>query len=284
MLTNLESDASEVEGLGLLSVFPEGESYEVFLYPTDIDKDIPLRFGTNPLFTVYKLGQLSDPKAGISLVQRTLKNQLAVSIDGYILTDLNGINEFKRFFGSDFKFGNIDPIFDPHNLLKIKETLILLRKYLRTDLTTPEIFKILNFMRATRKDKQNFTKIDKGEFLDKVFLDSLRRADFSETKIALEGKSMVVLNGTDVGGLASDYSRFITNIGADLFAVDNAQKRYEKSIIIAQDLSSETLMRVSKTLGISDIRKKHEDLLIDEPAILRADIAIILGFDKAAEL
>jgi len=283
-LSDLKSNSADIESLGILTLFPEGESFEVFTIPTEIDIEIPLRFGINPLFTVYKLGQLSDPPAGIALVERTLRNHLAIDTDGYVLTDVKGMEKIDELLGEEVSLKNADSLFKLSHIPEIPELISLVRDYVRTDLTTREIFKVLGYLRGVRDDKQIFTEITKGEFMDQVYIDDYRRSSFSETNLALEGESILMLNGTDTGGLARRYSRFLTNIGADIFAMDNAVKRYENSLIIADNTESYTVGRVSEVLGISDVRKKHEDQLIEEPDLLRADIAVILGFDKSGEL
>ena len=90
----------------------------------------------------------------------------------------------------------------------------------------------------------------------------------------------MILNGTQVPGLAATAARFISNLGADVLNVANAPtQEYKLSILIAKE-KTYTVKRLADLFDVLDFRST--EVLTNDPFLnhfQRADIVIILGQD-----
>ena len=103
------------------------------------------------------------------------------------------------------------------------------KESVRTNLTLRELFDIYSFTRSLPQDrilKRNVsgTYLDNPHLLDEEFQD----LTFDST-LSKEKKSIAVLNGTNVPGVAKFASRVIKNAGGRVVAVGNTKETYEES-------------------------------------------------------
>ena len=104
------------------------------------------------------------------------------------------------------------------------------------------------------------------------------------SNISNEKKTISVLNGTSVSGVATLSSRVISNIGGRVVAIENASSEYSNTLIISDDLDSETVAYIKKSFGIDRVYTKQEASFVREDAMSRSDIIVVIGFDLADRL
>src|SRR3989338_5243729 len=104
-----------------------------------------------------------------------------------------------------------------------------------------------------------------------------------DSNSAIEKKSVAILNGTDVSGIAWFGKRIAENMGIRVIASGNAFGKYDESMIIADILDSQTVGYLKRFFNINKVVLK-ENSEVNESVINRADITIIIGLDKANNL
>jgi hypothetical protein len=82
----------------------------------------------------------------------------------------------------------------------------------------------------------------------------------------------VILNGTDIGGLASRTAEMLVNRGYDVLDVGNADKKTGTTLILDHRGQSRRAQRVAEALGLGAISAAPDG---DNPA----DVTVILGGD-----
>ena len=123
------------------------------------------------------------------------------------------------------------------------------------------------------------TYIENPGLLDEELLDLT-----FDSIISREKKSIAILNGTSISGVANYGSRLVNNIGGRVVAVGNTQNDYEKSVIISDDPTTESTQILQKIFKIENIISDFEAGKFNESEIDRSDITIIFGLDFAKSL
>ena len=67
-------------------------------------------------------------------------------------------------------------------------------------------------------------------------------------------------------------------------AVNNTEKYYDKSVIVADDIDSKTVVYLSRVFQIPIIIKKDASHSLSEREIDRSDVTVIFGFDTSGDL
>jgi hypothetical protein len=106
------------------------------------------------------------------------------------------------------------------------------------------------------------------------------------SEIAKEKKTIAVLNGTDLSGVATLGSRVIKNMGGRVVAIENALDKgnYPNTVLIVDDMNFKTVSYIKKSFNISTVYTKEESPFTKESSIDRSDITLILGFDLANQI
>jgi len=123
----------------------------------------------------------------------------------------------------------------------------------------------------------------KDFFNTSEFDNSIREFTY-ESFLAKERKNISVLNGTESPGLAAFGTRVISNFGGRVVSTQNTSKTYDKSVIIADDINSQTVSFLSRVFKINSIISKEEALGFLESEIDRSDVVVIFGFDTLGDL
>lgn len=92
---------------------------------------------------------------------------------------------------------------------------------------------------------------------------------FKDSVVVDEQKSIEIINGTDVTGLAGDVGQTIKNVGGNVVSIKSGNEQ-DKSFLYATT-SSETVSRISKIVGVKPTIKENLSSI--------ADIQIVLGSD-----
>jgi len=241
----------------LAMIFANTETEEIFVFEIDPEYkiDLPGRFGTEEVSKVLALSEFSGESA-----QKTFEKLFAHRIDRYILFD----NKLHDTLYPFLTRGECDGVMRFSTLREMVSSL-------DTSFSFSEYYDFYRFYKTV-----NSTNIHQMsmEGVD----DSIREINF-ESNVALERKSIAVLNGTSVSGLAAYGSRAIENMGGRIISMGNTTENFENSVIVTDDMESETFKEIVTFFNIKNVLPKESALFIDESEVNRADITVIFGFD-----
>lgn len=239
------------------------------------------------------LQSYSNPAQNMDLLLEIISENLALPIDGYLVTDQKGLNvinadiRYDRAQGIEEGFGDWQrALFSWRNLLHLKRLKTDLYQYLWTDFSPQEIFALLWGVRTINsqdlsffeiKDnltlEQNLPQTGKVVTIDTDAFDLLASKNFSEDAIQNERLTIEILNSTKISGLALETARLIKNMGGEVIEVGNqSQEKTETYIEVFVDKPENyyTLARLAQILNCTVVNGNPEDQL-------RAQIRIVLG-------
>ncbi len=250
----------------LSMVFFDKKNNKLIRYKVDpnITMDIPGKFGEEPLFNVFALGSLNSENeilGGMGLMGESMSKMFGYKVDRYLLLDSTLESNMNELFST----GNLG--------LKLGPA--------KTDLTLSEFYGLVKFINSLPSDRLIEKTVDSASMANAnyEFLDSEIRDLTFDSFVASERKSIAILNGAKLPGLASVASRYIENMGGRVVSVGNADKIYEKSMLIVDDKGSETVKKIVHSFGVTNVVTKGEiDLL--ESEISRSDIVLLFGLDS----
>lgn len=265
------------QNLGLQSLGSQSHRYFILNLPVLAEVDLAERFGLGNLAKAFILGNLQEDRRGIKLVQETVFKQLALYSDSYVLVDSKGLSEFKGMFGEvdlkDFK-NNI-----PATKIYLNPSFVrFLETRVKTNLSVPEIFRVLNFVRGVDTANAKVFEINEETFIDKELFDNFWKSYVVSSIVSEENSRVLVLNAAEVSGLALWGGRVVENSGMTLLGVGNTEKKYEKSFLVVSDLESKTSQQLSRVFGIFTI-KERDAVKSEDAMFLRGDIVVVLGLD-----
>lgn len=250
---------------------------KVTLYdlPVDHNFEIPGKFGSENLSKMFALGGLNSEmslESGSLTISRAIFKLFGFRSDKYILVS----SEHESFFDSLWRSGGFI------NLLKVGR-LTNLEDALLTNMNLKEIYNLLSFIDTLPRDR---IVDDKAPlcFCDTQNFDDLVRDLTLESEVSLEKKNIAILNGTNYSGLASFGARVVRNIGGRVVAIDNTERFYDNSYIVADDINSKTVEFLSSVFKIDNIIQKEQSHSFNENEIDRSDVVVIFGFDTSGDL
>lgn len=267
-----DSDStSKIESISLVLIDKKGKKVKIYKFPGNLVINAHGRFGNEEVSKLLMLGSLEGAKE-TELTKQTIQDFLGINVDRYI------------YIGQDIK----QPVYelftkgDGSGLMSL-ESLRTISRSLKTDMKVNELYVVYKYITGLPSDRfftYNLSQsdVDNSTSLDEDIRDMTLNSDF-----AAEKKSVAVLNGTDVSGMAGIASRFVENMGGRVVALGNASKQYQESILVVDDKQSLTAQSIKRYFGISKVITKNDAKDIYEGEIDRADISIIIGFDIANE-
>jgi len=233
---------------------------------------VPLGFGGHQLKEVYSLGALTKPQANLDLTSQTVRNLLALPIDGYIVTDDAGLGRIDRSLG------------DGLGMIRLLPNLLTeIRRQIKTNLTFPTLLRVGQMIWSARSGGESWN-LSQEELFDWQHLDLELQKHFTDSKIVEERLKIQILNGTEESGLATHVARYVKNLGGDVIIVGNAdQPDLRQSFLVTSQEDSYTVRRLIEVLQIEEVRRPEADRPLDEVGE-RADLTIILGLDSFRNL
>ena len=245
--------------------------YEI---PVSLVIDVPGRFGEEPFSNIIALGNLegADLAYSANLVSKSVFKLLAFPVDRYMLVDGRGESAAKSLFNGDLR------VSEEHLSVEfVKESI-------RTNFTFRELFNTYTFANSLPKDRIISKELTESYIENPSVLDEeLKDLTFDST-LSREKKSISVLNGTNTPGAASFGARVVNNAGGRVVAVGNTRSAYHESVIVVDDMTSESTRIVSNLFGIDEIVLDSDAREFDEGEISRSDITVIFGLDFAESL
>lgn len=277
LLITLE-DANEptslIEELSVITLNASENEIFVVKLLLEVEVVVPQGFGGHKLKEVYSLGALTKPQANLDLTAQTVGKLLAVPIDGYIVTDDDGLGQIGQYLGDGLRMIRLLP-----NLFTE------LRRSLKTNLTFPSLLRVGQFLWSARSS-EDVWEISEEELFDWQHLDLKLQKHFLDSRIVEERLKIQVLNATEKSGLATHVSRYVKNLGGDVIIISNFDRtdlRQSFIVLPGADLEeSHTVQRLMEVLQIEEVGPPATQAELSEAlrAGERADLTIILGLDS----
>jgi len=164
----------------------------------------------------------------------------------------------------------------PHLFFNVQDSL-------KTDFSSGELWRFYTFLNHLSLENLAFLEFEPSYLKDSRPLDEEIRNITFDSDVAFEAKDVAILNGTDISGVATFGGRVVKNIGGRVIAADNARRSYDKTLLVADDSSSETVNYISRFFDIEQVVTKNA-VGLEENVLERADITLILGFDIVEKL
>lgn len=260
--------------LAILSLNPKTQRAVVFNIPEQTYLEVPKSFGWWQMGSVYKLGQENSTNGGF-LIKLAASKLLGLPIDGVII--IKNTQASGQFL---------------QTLHKNPLSVLALFQDIQSDLTLPELIKVVTKFSSVRNDK--FSSIDlyssditQSKLLpdssrvlgvDEVKLDLYIRDKMADSHFLDEGKTVAIYNSTKHSGLAQEAARMVTNMGGNVIVVTNSDNQVEDSVVILQQKMGETPARLTQIFAPQCLHQKCET---QDQKVLnsRAQISIVLGED-----
>ena len=247
-------------------------NYEI---PVLAQIDVPGKYSIEPFSNILALGSLNDTDmllGGANLVNLSILKLFGFPVDRFVLVDHSYEQYLDNLVNGETAFSMLDI-----DLSKFKSSL-------KTNLTLKEfadLYKFSNSLPYDRIVKKTLTEsyIENTSLIDDELLDVTFSGNISK-----ENLSIAVLNGTTESGVANFGARVVRNMGGRVVAVGNAYNDHVKSLIIANDPSSNTVRLLAHALNIEDVLSIEDASDYIESEISRADMTIIVGLDLALSL
>lgn len=273
--------------LWVLNYDPKKKKTVLLKIPKDTLIGVPKGYGNWLVGSIYDLGQEENPPIGGELLKGSLSNLLGLPIDGVIVT--------RRQDNEDLH-GNKDLDELTHDFKTSPLSLLTFFSEFKSDLTPLEIIKLYQAISTTREDKivnldlentdltQSLLLPDSTRVLgfDTVNIDLFVRENMADETFLQEAKTIAIYNGTDHPGLGSRVSRIVTNLGADVVIVTNAEKNSRKTKVLGEKTSS-TFVKLAQIFATDCLKN---DCQSKDPKIKssRADLSILIGEDYSESL
>ncbi|MFH1899183.1 MAG: LytR C-terminal domain-containing protein [Patescibacteria group bacterium] len=273
---NISANPVVVKKISFLIFDKQNQKVSIYNVPTHIKFEIPGRFGNEEFSKMFALGAMNSENAlvsGTDLINRSIFKLFGFKVDRFLLAD----SSQEAFFDKLWKEGGSINIFNLKSVSNFQNTL-------QTNLSLREFNNLLSLINSLPQDRIIDSTNTPKNFNDTSAFDENIKDETYESYVAQEKKNIAILNGTNFNGLATFGSRVVKNIGGRVVAVNNSEKFYEKSIIVAQDPNSKTVAFLSRVFKIPTIIQKEEARSFNENEIDRSDVTVIFGFDTSGDL
>jgi hypothetical protein len=257
---SLEASPIRTEAMSLVFLDQKSSQVYVFDIDTEMEIDVAGKFGMERLSKILALSSMEESGINPDLALRTIEDLFAHKIDRYVVVGSDLHTQMSGFWNDGVC----------KDVLKF-DTLKLMNSSLKTDMSFSEYYDIYRFYKSLPAG--NLVKYGTSN------LDVHVREINIESRVALERKSVAVLNGTDLPGLASFGARVVENLGARVVSVGNADTNYESSMLVGDFPDSLTAQKIMDFFDIDETLPKESALFIEDSEVTRADITLIFGVD-----
>lgn len=278
-LDDIKDTASKVNKLYLYKISPKNARSIIIEIPVNA---VSAGFYTDATLVsdLYFLGNSNDESRGVTNLKKLILKNFAVSVDSYILYDGDTLKQL-----SDLNI-NINRNDIPNSIrytsfLNVSKIFEILRKHIKSDLSSVEFFKIVTDTKNLSQSEFKFISILSSDFTDTNKFDNLW-LNYNNLELNLNYRNtVIVLNSTETPGLALWGSRIVKNIGASVIDVGNQTETENETVIYTNNFDLPLVSYLSNILKIKKI--KHTKDYIKDPFLAsRADVLIIMGKDTAS--
>lgn len=144
---------------------------------------------------------------------------------------------------------------------------------IKTNLTVPDFIRIFLFTRSVSRSDIDIKDISTS--LNPLEVDKIISQYIRDSQIEKEGRSIEIVNGTDVSGLGNRLARFVTNMGGEVVLVSTSDKLQDTSSISYAGKRTYTIEKLGRVLTFKEIQKNEKSI---------ADITIVIGRDSLSGL
>ena len=271
-----------------LAVFSYDSKLNQALYliiPENTMLDVPFGYETFQAASVYKLGELDRKRGGGRLLDKSIENTFGIVLDGFYVFDVSAYSKLpqtntevielkKKYFSLRGLFTSLINLFNNQSIdtnLSFMDKLHLWNTLRRLRLDQIAVYDPdkMGLLADTKLPDNTTVKIvDKDlydAFFDEYFYDSPVRSE----KITIE-----VVNATNQERVASQFSRLMEGIGANVIIKSTADKVEDYNCRLY--LNAEKLKRSSIVAKLMAIYKCNIESGNDNTSA-HADIKVILG-------
>lgn len=276
VVKDLDSDPVVVKKVHFMIFNKNNKKLSIYDLPVDKDFSLPGKFGNEILSRVFALGSLnSDDKSlsGANYINRSILKLFGFKVDKFLLID----EDHEAFFDSLWRNGDVLSVKSLRDVAGLDGSF-------KTDIDIREFYDLMSFIKSLPSDRVVDDKNFPASFENTVMFDNSIREITFDSVVAKEKKNISVLNGTNFSGLASFGTRVIENYGGRVVATNSTARTYDKSVIITDDISSQTTGFLSRVFKIDNIVSKEHAGVYLENEVDRSDVVVIFGFDSSDNL
>ena len=261
-----------VERVSFVLVDKEAKKAYEYEIPLSLTVDVPGKFGVESFEKILALGLVSggDIRIGAGLLIKAVEKLFGYKVDRYIVQEEGTRLSFQKFLEGrmslmDFEAGDI----------------VQFGLATKTDFSISELYEIYRTVGFTSASGYEPKRFAEDFYSDSYKIDTEMRNISLGSQIAAERKSVAILNGTQIPGLAILGARAAGNMGAEVIVEKNARAFYDKSILVVDSQDSETAMVLGGFFNIDIVLTKEEAAYLSEDEAARADVTVIIGLDTA---
>ena len=276
VVDDFEANPIHLEKLNFVILDKNANKVLIFNVPLDLEVNLPGRYADMPINKIFALGGLNSEdklKGGIDLLNTTLFKIFGFAVGDYVLVEdplSHNVDRLVYEGKSIFPFGGM--------------SISDMKSAFDTSLSLKSFYQIQKFLGTLPADRFIRATISALQVSNPAFLDDMFEDMTLSSNIALEKKTVSVLNGTNLSGIAALGSRVIKNMGGRVVSIENATDQYSNTVLITDDLDSQTVAYIKKAFNIDRVYTKSDAPFVKESAISRSDITLILGFDLATRV
>lgn len=267
---NLNLVYKNEEKVSFIVIMPGEKKVLILEIPANTFMEVPGGFGSWEVRSIFGLGE-NDAK-GAKLLKNSISSFFGLPVDGFVQTRKTQTTNLGNLDSQSWLPLNKNPF-----------SFISWVGRMNTDLTLFEAIRLYILLQQIRFDKieiidlqsisvlENATLSDGSEiYLPGARLELFISENLLDPGIKNEQKTIAVLNGTNIPGLAQKYSRLISNLGGNVVISDNTSEKYKHSLVFGEKSLTEN--------RLSQIFNSRYAILDTKPAS-RAQITVILGED-----
>jgi len=247
----------------------------VYTIPAEYKFDIAGKYGVEEISKVLALGALNSQNPledGSKVLKNSILKIFGFKVDRFLLASKNSRALFDDLLGNGSFL----------DLLRLRDFLEVHDEF-KTDLSLEEFYSLFTFVKSIPNDRLIARTLSQNDFEDSTVIDSSYEDISLNSYLSSESKSISVLNGTDISGVASLGARVVKNMGGRVVALGNSDRTYSEGVLVCDDLNSETCKFLRRVFNINKVVEKSENY-VQEHEVDRSDIVVILGFDTSGEL
>jgi len=137
-----------------------------------------------------------------------------------------------------------------------------------------DLYFVYSFAGSVDSKDRKELKINSLSELDKEIRDI-----YIDSELGVLSPAITIVNATNTNGLGKKYTRLVTNLGGRVIDTTNGDEILKESMVIYKD-KSENIQFLSSKLGITK-SLSIEEVGLKYPEIIKSDLVIVLGIDKA---
>jgi len=276
VVNDFDSKATVLKKLEFIVMDKESNKVFIFELPINIELDLLGKYSSMSLEQIFLLGGLNTEnklEGGVTAINTNLLKIFGFDVTNFIVVEEGISPTLDRLLveGKEiFPFGGLTPSVMKHSFY--------------TNYELKDFYQTQKFMTNVPFENIVRSNLTSDQISTPVSLDNLLSDMTMPSSISKDKKTISVLNGTSVSGIATLSSRILSNIGGRVVAIENATSKYTDTMLISDDLDSQTVAYIKKSFGINRVYTKQEAGFINEDVLSRSDITLIIGFDLANRL